>query len=418
MQYFVFFIVFVLLSWAIIKIPFVRNSALSSEIILTLFITRIAAGITLGWLAHYFSPLNDYTTLNNEGISEFQNLIHKPQLFFTDIFYSPYQNTYGGYFDAVGSYWNDLRNNIITKILAFLNIISQGNFNTNVLLLNFIPFLGSVAIYRIFISIFPSRKWIVIFGCFLIPTTLLFSSGIHKDLFVFSALCFYSYGIFFSIKERFTWKRTLIILISFFMILLMRNFLAMALIPATVGFVLTTKFKMKPVLIYGAIFLSALLFIIVCDLFTTSFQPLRIISDRQVEFLKLPKANSQIELTALTPNLKSFATNLPEALDHGFFQPHFWKTNQWTNIIASMEWLLLFLLPLVWILLFRKKSHINSNFIWFGFAVAFTMFIMIGYIIPNVNSIVRYKSIYLPFIITPILCLVLINKPKRNTLDL
>lgn len=410
MQYFVFFIVFVLLSWAIIKIPFVRNSALSSEIILTLFITRIAAGITLGWLAHYFSPLNDYTTLNNEGISEFKNLIHNPRIFFTDIFYSPYQNTYGGYFDAVGSYWNDLRNNIITKILAFLNIISQGNFNTNVLLLNFIPFLGSVAIYRIFISIFPSRKWIVIFGCFLIPTTLLFSSGIHKDLFIFSALCFYSYGIFFSIKERFTWKRTLIILISFFMILLMRNFLAMALIPATVGFVLTTKFKMKPVLIYGAIFLSALLFIIVCDLFTTSFQPLRIISDRQVEFLKLPKANSQIELTALTPNLKSFATNLPEALDHGFFQPHFWKTNHWTGILASLEWVLLFLLPLIWVLLFRRKIQIHSHFIWFGFAVAFTMFIMIGYIIPNLNSIVRYKSIYLPFIITPILCLASLNK--------
>jgi len=410
LQYFVFFIVFVLLSWAIIKIPFVRNSALSSEIILTLFITRIAAGITLGWLAHYFSPLNDYTTLNNEGISEFKNLIHNPRIFFTDIFYSPYQNTYGGYFDAVGSYWNDLRNNIITKILAFLNIISQGNFNTNVLLLNFIPFLGSVAIYRIFISIFPSRKWIVIFGCFLIPTTLLFSSGIHKDLFIFSALCFYSYGIFFSIKERFTWKRTLIILISFFMILLMRNFLAMALIPATVGFVLTTKFKMKPVLIYGAIFLSALLFIIVCDLFTTSFQPLRIISDRQVEFLKLPKANSQIELTALTPNLKSFATNLPEALDHGFFQPHFWKTNHWTGILASLEWVLLFLLPLIWVLLFRRKIQIHSHFIWFGFAVAFTMFIMIGYIIPNLNSIVRYKSIYLPFIITPILCLASLNK--------
>lgn len=416
MQYFVFFIVFVLLSWAIIKIPFVRNSALSSEIILTLFITRIAAGITLGWLAHYFSPLNDYTTLNNEGISEFKNLIHNPRIFFTDIFYSPYQNTYGGYFDAVGSYWNDLRNNIITKILAFLNIISQGNFNTNVLLLNFIPFLGSVAIYRIFISIFPSRKWIVIFGCFLIPTTLLFSSGIHKDLFIFSALCFYSYGIFFSIKERFTWKRTLIILISFFMILLMRNFLAMALIPATAGFVLSNKFKMKLVIVYGTIYISALAYIIICDLFSLPFQPLRIITERQAEFLKLPKAHSQIELTNLTPDLNSFSKNLAEAIDHGFLQPHFWNVKHWTGIVASMEWVLLFLLPLIWVLLFRRKIQIHSHFIWFGFAVAFTMFIMIGYIIPNLNSIVRYKSNYLPYIITPILCIVSLNKSQKDTL--
>jgi hypothetical protein len=237
-----------------------------------LFITRIAAGLTLGWLAHYFSPLNDYTTLNNEGITEFNHLIHEPRLFFTDIFYSPYQNTYGGYFDAVGSYWNDLRNNIITEILAFLNVISRGHFNTNVLLLNIIPFLGSMAIYRIFISIFPSRKWIVVFGCFLIPTTLLFSTGIHKDLFVYSALCFFSYGIFFSITEKFTWKRWALILVSFFMILLMRNFLAMALIPATAGFVLTNKFKLKPIFVYGTIYISALTFIIMSDFFVNNSQ--------------------------------------------------------------------------------------------------------------------------------------------------
>ena len=416
MQQFVFLIVLVVLSWAVIKIPFVKKSGLGSKIIVTLFITRIAAGLTLGWLAHYFSPLNDYTTLNNEGISEFHNLIHNPRLFFTDIFYSPYQNTYGGYFDAVGSYWNDLRNNIITKILAFLNIISQGNFNTNVLLLNFIPFLGSIAIYRIFINIFPSRKWIVLFGCFLIPTTILFSSGIHKDLFVYSSLCFYSYGLFFSITEKFTWKRFALILVSFLMILLMRNFLAMALIPATIGFVLSKKFKFKPIVVYGTIYISALVFIMIGDFISMPFQPLRIITDRQEEFLKLPKANSQIELTVLTPDLKSFAKNFPEALDHGFLQPHFWKTNHWTGIFASMEWSILFLFPLVWVLVFRRKVQIHSHFIWFGFAVAFTMFIMIGYIIPNLNSIVRYKSIYLPFIITPILCLFSINTPQQNKL--
>ena len=93
MQYIVFFVVLALLSWSVIKMPFVRNSGLSSKIIVVLFISRIAAGITLGWLAQYFSPLNDYTTLNNEGISEFHNLIHEPGVFFTDIFYSPYQNT-------------------------------------------------------------------------------------------------------------------------------------------------------------------------------------------------------------------------------------------------------------------------------------------------------------------------------------
>jgi hypothetical protein len=191
-----------------------------------------------------------------------------------------------------------------------------------------------------------------------------------------------------------------------------------AVIPATVGFVVTNKFKIKPIVVYGIIYTSALAFIMISDFFSMPLQPLRIITDRQEEFLKLPKAHSQIKLTALNPTVKSFATNLPEAADHGFLQPIFWKTTHWTGIFASMEWAILFLLPVIWVLLFRRDFHIQTNFIWFGFAVAFTMFIMIGYIIPNLNSIVRYKSIYLPFIITPILCLASINKTQQDTLNL
>jgi len=32
------------------------------------------------------------------------------------------------------------------------------------------------------------------------------------------------------------------------------------------------------------------------------------------------------------------------------------------------------------------------------------MFLFIGYIMPNLGSIVRYRSVYLPFLITPMLC--------------
>ena len=177
---------------------------------------------------------------------------------------------------------------------------------------------------------------------------------------------------------------------------------------------ITNKFKIKPIVVYCAIYLSALAFIILSVFFSTSFQPLRIITDRQSEFFKLPKAHSQIELTALTPNLKSFATNFPEALDHGFLQPQFWKTIHWTGILASLEWVLLFILPMIWVLLFRRKIQFHFHFIWFGFAVAFTIFLMIGYIIPNINSIIRYKSIFLPFIITPLLCLLKLNKAEET----
>ena len=194
----------------------------------------------------------------------------------------------------------------------------------------------------------------------------------------------------------------------------MRNFLAIALIPATAGFIATQKMSIKPAAIHGSIYIIIMTMLLLNSFFPATMQPLSIITNRQTEFLKLPKAHSQIKLTPLTPNIKSYIKNLPEAIDHGFLQPYFFNTKHWTGTIASTEWFLLFLLPLTFVLVFRREIQIESNFIWFGFMIAFTMFLMIGYIIPNLNSIIRYKSIYLPFIITPILYVASLNKLEKT----
>ncbi len=47
---------------------------------------------------------------------------------------------------------------------------------------------------------------------FLLPSALYFSSGIHKDLFVFTMLGLFLYALYFSVQQKFTPKRVIIIL--------------------------------------------------------------------------------------------------------------------------------------------------------------------------------------------------------------
>ena len=56
-------------------------------------------------------------------------------------------------------------------------------------------------------------------------------------------------------------------------------------------------------------------------------------------------------------------------------------------------------------LFFRVKQADRPGrlFVFFGIFLTLTVFLNIGYIVTNLGSIVRYRSIYLPLLITPLL---------------
>ncbi len=168
---------------------------------------------------------SDYFGTNRYGIVEYNSMLHTPKLFFTDLFTSNYADN-GEFFGSKNSYWNDLRFNIIYKILGLFNIFSRGNIYINTLFFNFFSFIGLVMLYRVFVNIYPEAKKAVIAGCFLLPSTLYFGSGLHKDLIVLLALSVICYALYFGVKNGFTIKKIIYLILSFGTILFIRNFIA------------------------------------------------------------------------------------------------------------------------------------------------------------------------------------------------
>ena len=58
--------------------------------------------------------------------------------------------------------------------------------------------------------------------------------------------------------------------------------------------------------------------------------------------------------------------------------------------------------------LFWKKRNAKSVqsliFIYFCLFLSFSVLITIGYVVNNIGAIVRYRSIVLPFLLTPVFC--------------
>lgn len=413
LNYLLFAVYLILLCWLILRVPFIKNAGISSGVLLSLFLIKMLAGIAIGWISiHIYGPGNDYWDVNDYALEEYQILLTNPGKYFTNLFTSDYQDGYTGIFSSYGSYWNDLKSNIIIKLVSIFNIFSRGDYYINSLFFNFLVFFGHIILYRLFIKIYPGRETLVIIGCFLLPSALYFSSGIHKDGIVFLMLAILIYSVYLSLlKNRFSIKRLLLICISLFLLFLTRNFICLALAPALAAWILSAKAKWPAVPTFATVYVfTGLLFFNISSL-TGKINPPGLITKKQSEYLNLKAAATQIELTPLRPTFKSFATNAPEAVNHSFLRPYLWEAPVKSLLPLCIE-LFFYQILFILFLFFRRKglNPVDKPFLFFAIFFTFTVFIIIGYIVPNLGSLVRYRSLYLPLIITPILCSIDWNK--------
>ncbi|MEO5942819.1 MAG: hypothetical protein ABIP30_16905 [Ferruginibacter sp.] len=408
MFYLLFFFYLGLGCFFIVKNSFIKNSQLAASNILALFLLKIAAGVFFGYTLLHVYPGNDAWALNAYGNQEYQLLTAHPGTFFTDIFKSNYGEHYGSLFSSTNSYWNDLKLNILIKVVAILNIFSRGNYYINSLFFNFFCFFGHIALYRIFIKIYPGKKWLIIAGCFLLPSTLFFSSGMDKDCIIFGLIGMLCYCLYFSLENGFNLKKNIGIFLSIFFLFLLRNYIVVIMILPAVAWIINKKYHQKIARTFIVTFVFSILVLVLIQLTIPAFSPLKIVVNKQRDFFTLPIANTQLDTDTLLPQLQSFLSASPKAFNNAFIQPYpFQYSSSFLNI-ASFEIICYFFLFFA-MLFYKNKSLQKDPFISFSIVFAILMLLFIGFIVPNAGSIVRYRSIYLPLLIIPLLCSIKFN---------
>jgi hypothetical protein len=405
LYYFLFVIYFLACCYFITKIKFVQHAGLGTKVVLLLFVTKLAVGIIGGLIGHFLMHDNtDQYGYTLQGMVEYNNLIHHPKIFFTDSLPSAYANNLGEFFGSRNSFWNDLRNNILIKTIGILNILSRGNYYINSLFFNFIAFFAHVTFFRVFKHIYPKQHWAIIAGCFLLPSTLYFTSLISKDMLVFTGLGIFCYALYFSLENGFTKKLVAYLILSFLCILLIRNFIAVILLPCALAWYVSSRYKINPIKIFGLLFLLAFIGIVSAQFLPEKYDPLHIVVEKQQAFFSLGIAKSQYQNDTLQPAIKSFVSAAPGAMRHSFFSPYPGEFNNiYLNGFAAE--IILYIILALMMLLYPSKNNVGINsFIIFGFIFTFSIFLFSGYITTNAGALVRYRSIYFPLFITVILC--------------
>lgn len=378
-----------------------------------LFAVKVLAGIAYARvykLPRYYEG-SDTWRFFRLSLEETKTLLHEPVLFFKDVFVSGY-NERGNLFSGQNTYWNDLKSNVIIKMLALFNCVTNSSYYTDIIIFNFLFLFGLVALFRLFSTIFPGRKFAIIVCLFLLPSALFWCSGIHKDGLILSAMGIIIYTFYNSLKEKFSLSRLLIILFCFLVLFSLRNFVLFALLPALLSWWICENFKVGKSKVFAIVYFAGLIFVFFINLIFPSINFLFFIANKQHEFLQL-EGSSKVLIPQLQATFSSFISFTPYALDMAFLRPHPAELKSIFFLPAFFENIIFLILCVAGLIFSAKKIASNSLFLFLIFFAA-SILLMSGYTIPFTGAIVRYKSFVLPLIFTPLLCITLDKFIKRD----
>jgi len=425
MEYFLFAIILLCIVWGFPRIGFIKRSGLSAKEIRLLVAFKIATGLIVAYYFEYvfkhISANVDYIGYNEKGFKQYQLLLSHPRLFFSDFSDDVQQYGFGDLFGTKESFWANIRFTLLYKGMALLNLVTHGNFYFNTVLFSSLVFFANVAFFRIYYSIYKAHKWLILFVCFCLPSLMLYTACIHKDGIIFLCLGLVSY-IFYRYLSGIAylkWYYLLLAVFSIISIFLFRNYVLVALLPAMLIGILCRSMRWKKRYIFAGCYPMFLTLFFLSGFSHSSFNLPAAVVQRKADFAGLVIANTNIPMNNLQPTFISFAKNLPQAINHFLFRPYLWEFSEVSVMLTAFELLFYQLLIVLFILYRKKDGRAPHPFNLFGLALLINMMLIIGYTIPNIGAIVRYRSIFWIYVVCPLLCTIdwrrLIYFRKTNT---
>jgi hypothetical protein len=391
-----------LFAWLVTRIKFYTQSELTPALLITVFLFKVIVGIFYGWIGVYYNQ-KDTWAFHFAALKEKELLLSDPAEFFLSLFRSGYtEDKYGKFLSVENSWWNDLDVNFFNKMLAVFDVCSNDNYYTNVIFYSFITLVGPIAIYRVMADVFPTKKLTILLSTFLLPSFIYWTSGIHKDGLIFAGLALIVYCIHFGLQQnRFSIRRWIGITISILLIMALRNFLLLFLIPACIAWILAYKLQKRPVLVFAVLYLLCILLFFTAKYFHPNLDFPQSVVERQQAFLTLT-GGSAVATEQLQANAASFIKNAPEAFLLSTVRPYPSDVKHILSLAAATEINLLLFFFLVFLLLRQPGIHMTP-FLLFCLFFAFSVLMSIGYTVHFLGAIVRYRSVVLPLLIIPMM---------------
>lgn len=209
-----------------------------------------------------------------------------------------YQNIYHSMNNWENGYGSILYTNshFIIRMNAFFWLFSQGYYGVHVIFMCFISLVGSLCIYKSFLSFLYDKSKLLAMAIFLFPSTILWSSGVLKEGFIWFGLGLSIYCFFRLLKvvREDTYLKAgskilfcFFILLGFFILFESKAYVLLCILPCFIALFLIKKFvfcKVRPFSTYVGVLLLYIASSFLPSLLLHKTSPLQMLSDKQADF--------------------------------------------------------------------------------------------------------------------------------------
>ncbi|MBI5219636.1 MAG: hypothetical protein HY958_11960 [Bacteroidia bacterium] len=398
----------------IYKLRFFNVYGISRKSLCILYLLKIVFGVILAFIYSYYyiNPwCADTFSFFTDGKIIYKSVYHNPLDYMRMItgIGSDAEHLHT-YYNAT-SYWHKLfnydlynDNRILIRFNAGVCLFSFGHYYVHVVFMAFVSFTGLTAIYKTVIPFLKDKKTGLVFSVFLIPSVLLWTSGVLKEGILMCALGFFLYNFYKIIFEKIRIMNLIWLIISVFFLMISKFYIFLAVLPGIVSlaWIVKTVYKKKPVLKFLFVHLIFIAFCIFSAYIFPGYDFIEILSRKQHDFIQMAKdmgnVGSFIQIPELQPAAKSLFVNMPAAFFNTLARPHIFEVKSAIMIFSALENLMIITAIILSLIYMNYKKITCKPFFFFSISFVFILFILCGLTTPVLGSLVRYKTPALPFL--------------------
>jgi hypothetical protein len=224
------------------------------------------------------------------------------------------------------------------------------------------------------------------------PSVLFWTAGLHKDVWVYLGISLLLLGL----RKLYLFKKiaNLEMFAGILIIAMFRYYLIPLIVPGILAMAWSVNDnKSAPLYKFLTVYSIFALFLFSLEFFGL-YPLLNILAERQSEFLN-EMGNSSIQgVQPLEATWSNFFLQIPRSIINVCFRPFIWDCNDVLQVISSLE-ILVFWIFAIFSISFRRTESKANPLSYFIFFYAASNLLLVGLLVSNVGTIVRYRSIAL-----------------------
>jgi len=392
-------------------------------------VLKMVAGVGVGLLYIVFYREGDTILFHEDGMRLSRALYEHPGQYFQIILYNSQANDIW----ATLKLTDQPRAFFLAKVVSVLHVLTNGNYWVTGFYFSFFAYTGLWTLADRLATYFPWTRFASIVAFLYFPSVVFWSSGIIKEAIAIGLLAWIvAFYVPTLAKGKMIPKRQ--VLLSFFLLFLLwilKYYYAAVLVAVLAPTLIVGVLKSQSVGLYwgfGRQFLYWLSFFVWFVVIASFLHPnlrldniMEVIASNHDLFVKISDPEVLIKFSDFGPNFTAFVKNFPRAVWGGLLRPLPWENQGFPGNLAGIENLFVLIFTVgsfasLW------RINISNNGILVIVVLVYILILasFLAFSTPNIGTLSRYKTAYLPFLIyvslaDPVIKRLLMFKGKKVT---